>query len=528
MRYRFGDCELDTERFELRRAGRRETLEPQVLELLAYLIANRGRIVTRRELNEHVWRGRVVTDAAVNSCIKAARAHIGDDGKTQVLIRTVHRKGYRFVGNVAERARAEISARGDVEPIVAAGDRLDGLELTLPSQPSVAVLPFRLAGDEHGHGVLADGLTHEVITRIGRARWLFVISRGTAFKFRAGPYDAGDVGRALGVRYVVQGEVRAVGDEISVHAMLADAVSGQERWAEHLRRPLRDVLTVQEEIAELIVGSVEAEVEHAERQRAAVIAPASLDSWSAYYRGCWHMYRFTAADYALAERYFRRSIELDPRSPRAYAGLSFIHWQRAFLELAPDRAAEERRAIGCAEEALMLDPRDPLGHWALGRAYLLSQDLGEAVAELETAVQLNPSSAVGQYSLAFALMQTGDSGRSNEIVDKARRLSPYDMMTFAMYAVRAQNLAVLGQHAEAAVFATRAARQPNAHYQVLAIAAYCNMLAENADAARTFYGALRSVRPAYTSADFFRAFRHQPPQNAALIERAFRQLERLR
>ncbi|MBX5460936.1 MAG: hypothetical protein IRZ28_07580 [Steroidobacteraceae bacterium] len=389
-------------------------------------------------------------------------------------------------------------------------------------------MPFRFAGDEQAHGVLADGLTHEVITRIARARWLFVISRGSAFKFKAGPYDPRDVGRALGVRYIVQGEVRAIGEEISVHAILADAVTGQERWAEHLRRPLRDILTVQGEIAELIVGSVESEVEHAERHRAAVIAPANLDAWSAYYRGCWHMYRFTPADHELAEQFFRRSIELDPRSPRAYAGLSFIYFQRAFLELTAERDAEERRAINFAKEALMLDPRDPLGHWALGRAYLLSQDLGDAVDELETAVQLNPSSAVGQYSLAFALMQTGESNRSNDVVDKARRLSPYDMMTFAMYAVRAQNLAVLGRYGDAATFATRAARQPNAHYQVLAIAAYCNMLAENIEAARTFYEELRSIRPAYSTTDFFRAFRHQPPDNAKLIAGAFRQLERLR
>src|SRR5690606_35197132 len=173
MLYRFGDCELDMERFELRRAGRRETLEPKVLELLAHLVANRDRVVTRRELNDRVWRGRIVTDAAVNSCIKAARAHIGDDGKTQILIRTVHRKGYRFVGAVTERsANPAREVRGDVEPIIAEGDCLDGLELTLPSQPSIAVLPFRLADDEHARAVLADGLTHEVITRIARARWL--------------------------------------------------------------------------------------------------------------------------------------------------------------------------------------------------------------------------------------------------------------------------------------------------------------------------------------------------------------------
>lgn len=527
MIYRFGDCELDTERFELRRCGRREPLEPQVLGVLAHLVANRDRVVTRRELHERIWHHRVVTDAALNSCIKAARAAIGDDGRAQLRIRTAHRLGYRFVGEVTENAvGARRVATGDVQRIIASADRLDALELTLPSQPSVAVLPFRLAG-EHEHDLLADGLTHEVITRIARARWLFVISRGSTFKFRAGPYDARDVGRALGVRYVVQGQVLEVGTEISVHTALADATTGRECWTERLRRPMRDILTVQEEIAELIVGSVESEIEHAERQRATVIAPASLDAWSTYYRGCWHMYRFTAKDYELAEQLFRRSIELDPHSPRAYAGLSFIYWQRAFLELTPDRAAEERRAIDCAQEALTLDARDPLGHWALGRAYLLGQDLDDAVDELETAVELNPSSAVGQYSLAYALMHVGDCERSNDVVSKARRLSPYDAMTFAMHALRAQNLAFLGKYADAATFATRAARQQNAHYQVLAVAAQCNVLAERMKTAKRFYDRLRAVRPGYASADFLRAFRHRPRASTALIERAFEQLERL-
>jgi hypothetical protein len=125
-------------------------------------------------------------------------------------------------------------------------------------------------------------------------------------------------------------------------------------------------------------------------------------------------------------------------------------------------------------------------------------------------------------------MQTGDAQRSNAIVTKARRLSPYDAMTFAMYAVRAQNLAFLGNHAESANFATRAARQPNAHYQVLAIAAYCNVLADRLDAAKAFYVQLKAVRPAYTSADFFRAFRHQPREHTAVVERAFGRLEALR
>jgi len=531
MLYRFDDCELDTERFELRRAGRPEPIEPQVFELLVYLVAHRDRAITRRELYERVWRGRIVTDAALNSRIKAARWAIGDDGKSQLKIKTLHRTGYRFVGYVAEVPRATATPRAagtDVEQIMAQADTLDALELTLPSQPSVAVLPFRLVSDAAEHGVIAEGLTHEVITRIARARWLFVISRGSTFKFRSGPYDARDVGRALGVRYVVQGEVRVVGATISVQAVLEDATAGRERWAEHLRRPLQDILTIQEEIADLVVGSIEAEIEHAERERAVIKSPANLDAWGAYYRGCWHMYRFTPRDYEHAERFFQRSIELDPRSPRAYAGLSFIHWQRAFLELVPDRDAAARRALELAEESLTLDARDPLGHWALGRAYLLSHDLDEAVDELETSVALNPSSAVGQYSLSYALMQMGASQRSNAIVTKARRLSPYDAMTFAMYAVRAQNLAFLGNHAESANFATRAARQPNAHYQVLAIAAYCNVLADRLDAAKGFYAQLKAVRPAYTSADFFRAFRHQPRAHTLVVERAFGRLEAMR
>jgi len=529
MIYRFGDCELDTARYELRRGGRLEPLEPQVFELLSYLIANRERAVTRRELYERVWRGRIVTDAALNSRIKAARSAIGDDGMAQLKIRTVHRTGYQFIATVvAEPTRPSARpAVGDVAAIVTQAETLDALALTLPSQPSIAVLPFKLLGNDSEHGVLAEGLTHDVITRLARARWLFVIARGSAFKFRAGPYDPRDVGRALGVRYVLQGTLRVNGAKIRVQAALADAVADRERWTENLDRPIKYIVALQDEIAERIVGAVESEIEHAELDRA-MRTPESVDAWGAYYRGCWHMYRFTATDYEHAERFFRRSIELDPRSPRAFAGLSFIHWQRAFLELTGDRAAEERRALDLARQALDLDPRDPLGHWALGRAFLLGHDLDEAVAELENAVALNPSSAMGQYSLAYALMQTGDSRRSNDVVGKARRLSPYDAMTFAMYAVRAQNLAFLGKHAESAAFASRAARQPNAHYQVLAIAAYCNVLAGRHDAAREFYSQLVSVRPAYTSADFLRAFRHEPRSNTTLVERAFRELEALR
>jgi TolB-like protein/tetratricopeptide (TPR) repeat protein len=531
MIYQFGEFELDASRFELRHGGRAKGIEPQVYALLLYLIENRHRVVTRPDLNDAIWNGRVVAPSTVNSRVKAARHAIGDDGATQSLIRTFPRLGYRFIADVTERRpdrSLAVESRGDVERIVAAADKLDQLELTLPGQPSVAVLPFRMAGARGGgSGLVADGLTLDVISQLGRARWLFVAARGSTFQFRAGPYDPRDIGRALGVRYVVQGDVHVFGGRIGVYATLADATTGIELWADHFECKVQEVVELQQRIAQDIVGLVEAEIEQAERKRSLLRSPEGLDAWSAYHRGCWHMYRFTPKDFDIAEQLFRRSLELDPKAPRAYAGLSFIHWQRAFLELTRDRSTEERLALEFAQQSLDADARDPLGHWALGRAYLLQSDLDQAVDELEVSVTINPSSAVGQYSFAYVLMQLGDTARSLNANGKARRLSPYDAMTFAMYACYASNLKLMGRYTEAAEFATRAARQPNTHYHVVAIAAVCNVLAGHREAAKTHYARLLAAHRGYTSADYLTAFRHRPDEHVALIRRAFAELEAL-
>jgi TolB-like protein/Flp pilus assembly protein TadD len=530
MIYQFEQYELDASCFELRHRGRAIAIEPQVYALLLYLIENRHRLVTRDDLNRAIWSGRVVTAATVNSRVKAARRAIGDDGKSQSSIRTFPRMGYRFIAQVTEHRPKRVmsdDARSDVARIVAAGESLDALELTLPDRPSVAVLPFRMTSIRAAAGLLADGLTQDVISQLGRARWLFVAARGSTFRFRSGPYDPRDIGRALGVRYVVQGDVHILASRIGVYATLADATTGIELWADHFECNLQDVVEIQQRLAEELVGLVEAEIEQVERERSLLKSPESLDAWSAYHRGCWHMYRFTPKDFDTAEHFFQRSLALDPKAPRAYAGLSFIHWQRAFLELTRDRVTEERLALELAQQSLAADPRDPLGHWALGRAYLLQSDLEQAVDELDVSVGINPSSAVGQYSLAYVLMQLGDTTRSLAANDKARRLSPYDAMTFAMYACYAANLKLVGRYEEAAEFATRAARQPNTHYHVVAIAAVCNVLADRPEAAKAHYARLLAAHPGYTCADYLTAFKHRPEENAALIRRAFAKLEAL-
>lgn len=177
---------------------------------------------------------------------------------------------------------------------------------------------------------------------------------------------------------------------------------------------------------------------------------------------------------------------------------------------------------------MSLNPRDPLSHWALGRAHLLQGDLSESLVELSTSTDLNPSFAVGQYTLGFALMHTGDTVHSIERADKARRLSPYDPMSFAMIGVRGFSLALTGKYAQAAKLMTLSVQQPNAHYHMVAMAAVCDVLAGNKDAARRGRARLLDARPGYGVNEFLRAFQFQQPVHRKLMDKAFRRLGQLR
>ena len=441
MIYFVASSAIDTETFEVRRDGERVPVEPQVFDLLLLLIENRDRMVTRDEIIERVWKGRIVSEAAISSRIKAARRVIGDDGKAQAMIRTIHRRGIRFVGEVTTREATGIGAAAtgtDISAIEIApaetprdsaalivstpmeapqsdevGD-IAGIDLSLPKRPSLVVLPFYMLAGSEDQQRTADGLALDIMTGLARTRWLFVISRGTAFKFRGPSQDPKSIASQVGVRYVLQGNIQFHGKRVRIHAALTDAVVGREVWADHFDRAMDDIFLVQDEIASIIVGTVETEIEQSERQRALLTPPASLDAWSAYHRGAWHMFQFTRDGYEEAEKLFKRAAELDPGASRVFAGLSFVHWQRAFLEIGNDRQSEIDQATELARHALMLDPRDPQGHWALGRAFLLRQEFDLAIEEIEQSVTLNPNFAIGHYSVAFARALATQNGRSEE------------------------------------------------------------------------------------------------------------------
>ena len=534
MIYHFGSCTVDTGAYELLRDGERVPVEPQVFDLLILLLDNRDRIVTRDEIVEGVWRGRIVSEAAISSRIKSARRAIGDDGKSQGMIRTIHRRGLRFVGDVAvdeapprsKQATEDVAVIGTemssmlklgtrapagADIIAHAGDPSTGIDLSLPKRPSLVVLPFHLLSSEAEHRVIADGLSLDIMTGLARTRWLFVIARGTAFTFRSASHDPRQVSARLGVRYVLQGTIQLRDRRVRISAGLTDAVGGREVWADQFERAVDELFSIQDEISSIIIGAVEAEIEQSERQRALLAQPSNLDAWSAYHRATWHMFQFTPQGYEEAERLFERAARLDPGSARVFAGLSFVHWQRAFLEIGKDRQGEIDRAAELARHALMLDPRDPQGHWALGRALQLRQEFDLAIDELEQAVSLNPNFALGHYSLAFARGLATQNAESEVSARLARRLSPYDLMSFAMLATQAINAVFMGQKDAAADLADRAAGQPNAHYHILAIAAFCNAEAGRDAAASRHLHRLSRAHPGYRIADYLRAFPYRDP-----------------
>ncbi|HKH28991.1 MAG TPA: tetratricopeptide repeat protein, partial [Sphingomicrobium sp.] len=224
-----------------------------------------------------------------------------------------------------------------------------------------------------------------------------------------------------------------------------------------------------DEIGNRIVASIASEIETIERNRAILRPPNSLDAWEAHHRGLWHMYRFSKADNERARHFFKTAVRLDPTFARAYAGLSFTHWQNAFQGWAK-RAPEIDRAFATAGQSLMADDRDPAAHWAMGRALWLRGSQDQSVVELEQAIELSPNFALGHYTLAFVHSQSGDPHAAIASSDQSRLLSPFDPLLFGMLATRAMALVRLGRFEEAADWSVKAAARPNAQAHILAIA----------------------------------------------------------
>lgn len=383
---------------------------------------------------------------------------------------------------------------------------------------SIAVMPFASRGGLRvGYG---DGLVHDVITRLAKLRSLFVIAQGTVFALHERSIDPEAAGRALNVDYIVTGWVQTEGRNVTVAVELTETRTARIVWTEVFSRKLDDAFLVLDEIGNRIVASIASEIETVERNRAILKPPSSLDAWEAFHRGLWHMYRFERTDNDRAQQFFEMAVRLDPTFARAYAGLSFTHWQSAFQGWAP-REQEIDLAFDFAGQGMMADDRDPSAHWAMGRALWMRGHQDQSIAELETAVDLSPNFAVGYYSLAFVHSQAGDAQTAVGSSDHSRYLSPFDPLLFAMLGARAMALVRLGNFDEAADWGAKAMARPNAHTHVLAIGTFTLALAGRLDDAKAGMGAIRKTAPNYTVEDFLGAFRFDE-RGAALFRKGAR------
>ncbi|MBM0104694.1 hypothetical protein JM946_08045 [Steroidobacter sp. S1-65] len=423
------------------------------------------------------------------------------EGVEWLPIRECWRAARRHASQHVQTPRIEVNAA--VPAAVAAESSTNK-----PRRASICVMPFSDHSLEPGaRGGLADWLTEDIITRLAKLRVLFVIARGSVFALCERNVPPDEAARLLAVDYVASGSVRRYQGRLNVTAQLAEAATGRIVWADDFSYSLDAAFDVLEEIGNRIVICLAGQIEAAERNRAVLKPPNSLDAWEAYHRGLWHMYRFNADDNRHAAHYFQLAVKQDRTFARAHAGLSFTHFQNVFLHWSTERDREIERAYAAAADSVVADDLDPAAHWAMGRAQWLRGHVDDSVFELQRSVSLSPNFALGHYTLGFVQSQEGDAQSAIESSDTSRRLSPFDPLMFAMLASRAMALFRLQRFEEAADWASKAAVRPNAHVNVQAVAINWLAAAGRLEEARAQVAALRRVAPGYGIEDFFRAFR---------------------
>jgi adenylate cyclase len=298
--------------------------------------------------------------------------------------------------------------------------------LPLPDKPSIAVLSFTNMSGDPEQEFFAEGIAEDVITVLSRSRSLFVIARNSSFTYKDKAVAVRDIGRELGVRYVLEGSVRKSGNRVRASAQLIEAASGRHLWAERYDRELTDIFAVQDEITESVAAAIQPAVDRSERERASRKAPDSLDAWESYHRGMWHFGNIEAAENAKARGFFQRAIELDPRFARADAALALTYLNEITLFRPDLRGANIPLALEHAGNAIKIDVTDATAHAVLARALWMSGLHAESLAEADLAARLEPSSSVAHGAKGGARLWGGQSREAIAPLRTAVRLSPFD------------------------------------------------------------------------------------------------------
>lgn len=424
VRFCFGNYWLDEDRRELRRDGQLVELEPKVFDLLLHIVTNHDRVVGRDDLINAVWDGRVVSESAVATCINAARMAIGDSGEKQHLIKTLPRKGIRFVGALREERKDDHAASG---PAPYGASR----SLGLLDRPSIAVLPFNNISSDPEQEYFADGMVEDIISGLSRTKWLFVIARNSSFAYKGKPIDVKEVARELGVRYVLEGSVRKAGNRVRITAQLIEAETGVHIWTERYDRLLDDVFALQDDLTESVIGAIEPSLRRVEIDRVMRKRPESLDAYDLLLQALPFTYRHIAEDADRAIPLLEKALALEADYAAAHAALAWCHHFRFRLRLEHE---DRTRALQYARAAIAHGADDPTALGIAGFVVALDEhDHATALSAFDRALALSNSNI---FALCCSALILSFMGRTEAAVERARlaiRLSPFDSLNYLSY-----------------------------------------------------------------------------------------------
>lgn len=421
MIYRFGPFELDLSVFELREGGVAVAIEPQVFNLLLFLVQKRDRLVSRDEVVEAVWEGRIVSDATLSSRIFTLRQVLGDTGEAQNTIQTVRGRGFRFLAKVTVT-----SENTDTAAVVKTAANSGGPPRANTNQvtalPTLAVLPFKLASDGLDE-YFCDGLAEDIISNLTHFRELRVIASGSSFQFKDRSLPLTEIATKLRAGFVVDGSVRRAGDNLRVAVQLIDASTGVSLWAGRYDRKLEDVFAVQDEVTHEVVAALGGTIQTAALSRALAKSPAEFDAYDCLL----HARRYTATLYedmhAEARDLLEKAIILDPNYADAHALLANVYLAEHRFDANP-RPDPIGRALKAALKGVQLDPQNAYAHCWLAIVHYFQRDMGKFEAEIQRALDLNPHDPEILAEVGHYLCFKGEIERGIEYSKQAQALNP--------------------------------------------------------------------------------------------------------
>ena len=494
MRYLFEEYAFDTDRRELRRGADVVSIAPQVFDLLDYLIRNRERVVSKDHLIKAIWNGRSVSDAALTTRLNVARSAIGDSGEEQRLIKTLPRKGFRFVGVVQEVEMLLTPPNG-----VHSGEQGPS-DTGSPGPPpplSILVLPFANIGGGPEQDYFADGVTESLTTDLSRISGSSVISRHTAFAYKGNAVDLTRIGRELSIRYVLEGSVQRSNDRLRVNVQLVEVESGRQLWAERFDKPVADLFDMQDEIVSRLANTLDAQLTEEEARRSRRSPhPNSMDM---YFQGKASYNKGWTPEYmAQARVFFKRALELDPDNIEAMTGIALVETVVGAGFLTDNRAAQLALAEAAAVKVLSLAPNHAWAHLSLAIVLISTNRIAQGIAECERVLALDRNLAEAHAQIGGAKYFTGRGAETEAHMKEALRVSPRDIFAFRWLMVLGFSKLQLAADAEAVSWLLRSIEAnrnyPLTHFGLAAALALLGSLDQAQAAAR----AGLSLDPSFT------------------------------